>query len=310
MRSIGAVSTEHDARRFSSHLLTLGISSQCDPAREGFCIWIRDEDQLDRARQELSAYLANPADPRYDQAVSAADQIRARQVKAEKEHRKNVRNVRAQWRRPVPQGCPLTIGLIAACVLIAAVSALGNRRYWDKLPLNMLFVTAPFREGDSIFARTDFPEIRQGQVWRLVTPIFIHFGPIHLLFNLWNLYSLGGVVETVRGRWRYAVFVVITAILSNATELVWSDQLMFGGMSGVLYALFGYVWMKSRYDPSAGMYLNPDTVMMMIMWLFLCMTGLVGNIANGAHVGGLVSGVVIGIAPVLWRRFWKYFENS
>jgi GlpG protein len=60
--------------------------------------------------------------------------------------------------------------------------------------------------------------------------------------------------------------------------------------------------MKSRYDPSAGMYLPPDTVTLMILWLFICMTGKVGPIANAAHVSGLITGVVVGVAPLLWRK--------
>jgi GlpG protein len=60
--------------------------------------------------------------------------------------------------------------------------------------------------------------------------------------------------------------------------------------------------MKTRFDPTVGIYLPPDTIAMMVIWLFICMTGRVGPVANAAHVGGLISGMVIGIAPVLWRR--------
>jgi GlpG protein len=73
----------------------------------------------------------------------------------------------------------------------------------------------------------------------------------------------------------------------------------------VLYGLFGYAWMKSRYEPSVGIYLPRDVVVIMIAWLFLCMTGRVGPIANAAHVAGFVVGIVVGIAPFLWRKIFR-----
>ena len=75
----------------------------------------------------------------------------------------------------------------------------------------------------------------------------------------------------------------------------------FGGMSGVLYGLFGYLWMKSRYQPALGLSLNPRIVVLLIAWLFLCMTGVMGSVANTAHLAGLLVGVVIGVAPHLWE---------
>jgi rhomboid protease GlpG len=299
MRAIGVVSTEQDARRLGSYLLTLGIASQIDPAANGYYVWIRDEDKVDRARAELDSFLANPANPRYDQALPSAEQIHAQQIRAEQEYRRNVRDVRTQWRRPMPQNCRLTVALIAACVGVAVVSRMGDQ---FEPVLNQLFITRISKQAE-IPWMPGLPEIRHGQVWRLITPILIHFGPMHLIFNLWNFYSLAGVFEMVRGSWRLAVFIIFTAIVSNMVQYLSTGYPVFGGMSGVLYALFGYIWMKSQFDPSAGLYLHRDTVTLMIVWLFICMTGRVGPIANGAHVGGLIVGMVVGIAPVLWRRF-------
>jgi rhomboid protease GlpG len=298
MRAIGVVPTEQDARRLGSYLLKVGIASQMDPAANGYCVWIRDEDKVERASAELNSFLANPSDPRYDGSLPTAEQIRAQKSRAEQEYRRNVRDVRVRWRRPSPQNCRLTFALIAVCLVVAVVSKLGSQ---FEPVLNVLFMTPIARQAETPWA-PGLPEIRQGELWRLVTPIFIHFGWLHLLFNLWNFYSLAGVFEMVRGSWRLAVFVIFTAIVSNLAQYFWTGSPVFGGMSGVLYGLFGYVWMKSRYDPRAGMYLPQDTVTLMILWLFICMTGKVGPIANAAHVGGLIVGIVIGIAPALWRR--------
>ena len=79
----------------------------------------------------------------------------------------------------------------------------------------------------------------------------------------------------------------------------------FGGMSGVLFGLFGYAWMRGRYDPGSGLTLHPSSVNYMLFWMLLCMTGLIGSIANTAHVVGLLIGMLCGIAPY-WRK--RYFE--
>jgi GlpG protein len=132
----------------------------------------------------------------------------------------------------------------------------------------------------------------------------VHFGAIHLLFNMFWVYDLGGMIEARQGTGRLLLLVLTAAVLSNLGQYIMSGPL-FGGMSGVVYALFGYVWMKSRYEASADLYVQPQTVLIMIGWLFLCMTGRVGPIANTAHGVGLAVGVAVGVAPYLWRRLLR-----
>ena len=125
-------------------------------------------------------------------------------------------------------------------------------------------------------------DIVHGEVWRLVTPIFLHFGFIHLLFNMWALASLGSLIEYRRGTATLALLVLLSAMVSNLGEYLYEvnffDQArLFGGMSGVVYALFGYIWMKGQNEPEQGMILHPSTVQTMLFWLVLCMMGFVGK---------------------------------
>src|SRR5262249_60151130 len=101
---------------------------------------------------------------------------------------------------------------------------------------------------------------------------------------------------------RLPLFVLIPAVSSNVAQFEYSGTPLFGGMSGVVYGLFGYIWMKSRFDPSAGLYMDPRNSIIMIVWLFLCMTGAVGHIANAAHVAGVIVGIGVGYAPIAWRK--------
>ena len=137
------------------------------------------------------------------------------------------------------------------------------------------------------------PEIRQGEVWRLVTPMFIHFSIIHILFNMLWLKDLGSLIESRQSSWLLAVMVLAIAAVSDLAQYFYSGPI-FGGMSGVVYGLFGYVWIRGKLDPGSGLVMDRRNATMMLIWLAFCFTGLVGPIANGAHVAGLLVGVAWG----------------
>ena len=130
-------------------------------------------------------------------------------------------------------------------------------------------------------------------VWRLVTPIFLHWGIIHIIFNMWWLRDLGSMIEARKNTWFLLLLVLVIAAVSNLAQYGYKDP-YFGGMSGVVYGLLGYIWMRSKHDPGCGLFLHSTTVTMMMVWFFLCFTGMVGHIANTNHGVGLVTGMVWG----------------
>ncbi len=86
----------------------------------------------------------------------------------------------------------------------------------------------------------------------------------------------------------------MSAVASNIGQYLDTGP-RFGGMSGVDYALFGYCWMQSRFNPRGGIYISPNTVVMMIVWLFICiLSKSAGDIANAAHLVGLAVGIISG----------------
>ena len=112
---------------------------------------------------------------------------------------------------------------------------------------------------------------------------------------------LGGEIETRRGVARYLGLVLLIAVISNIGQYAATGSPLFGGMSGVVYGVLGYLWMKERYDPASGMSLPPNCVFWMIGWFVLCWTGLVGPIANWAHTFGLAAGMLVGLLPARHR---------
>ena len=147
------------------------------------------------------------------------------------------------------------------------------------------------------------PGLTDGQLWRIITPIFLHFGIIHLVFNMMWLYDLGGIIETKWSSRRLLILVAVIGSISNAAQFVINGDFthgiqyanaLSGGMSGVVYGLFGYIWIRSLREPSLGLHLNRQTVVMMMGWLVFCMTGLMGYIGNTAHAVGLLVGIGAG----------------
>ena len=133
-----------------------------------------------------------------------------------------------------------------------------------------------------------------------MTPIFMHGDLLHILFNMWWLSTLGTMIEVRRGTLRLAGLVLIAAVISNMGQhfydlRAYGHSVPFLGFSGVVYALFGYIWMKGLHEPEQGMAVHPNTVNIMMLWLVVCMTGVVGPVANAAHVMGLVVGVALGV---------------
>jgi len=119
-----------------------------------------------------------------------------------------------------------------ACVVVALVSKLGG----DKNLLRHLFIEDPFGTGEGWL-----PEVRAGQVWRLVTPMLIHFGFAHTLFNMLWLRDLGSMFEARLSSWYLAVFIIVVSAASNLAQYLATHRPVFGGMSGVVYGLIGYV---------------------------------------------------------------------
>jgi GlpG protein len=150
------------------------------------------------------------------------------------------------------------------------------------------------------------PEVRQGEIWRLITPIFIHFNVWHIVFNMLMLRDLGSLVESRRGSRVLLLLVLFIGLGSNLSQYVLQFSTVgpqFGGMSGVLYGLLGYIWLRGHFDPASGLILSPMTLTVMLVWFFLCLVGIIPGVANVCHAAGLLLGMIIGVAPQVKRLF-------
>ncbi|MBL9084319.1 MAG: rhomboid family intramembrane serine protease [Planctomycetales bacterium] len=296
MRLAGSIANQHDAATFIDYLLTLGITARAERNAANWDLWIFDEDQLQRGRDELAEFQAAPQAPKYRDAVKAAEAIRTQRLEKELAARRNTLSVPRPSVISSSGKRPLTMALLTMC----GVAFLLTSDNPNQSVLNELRITA-IRPEDSRYL-LGLPEIRHGEVWRLVTPILLHFGPVHLIFNMLCLIDFGTQIELLRGWKRMLPMVLLFAIPGNLAQYYFAGP-NFGGMSGVAFGLFGYIWMKTLYEPWAGFFLQPLTVVILIAGFLL---GVIApdviRMANWCHGVGLAMGVAVGYAPTFWRN--------
>ena len=153
--------------------------------------------------------------------------------------------------------------------------------------------------GDTVSFLSASEGWKAGQWWRLITPALLHFGLFHILFNgLW-VWEFGRRIEFVFGSRYLLALMLVLAAFSNLVQYLSSGPSFFGGLSGVLYGLLGFLWIFNRRHPHPALTMAPGIIGFMLIWLVLGMTGTInvfidGSIANGAHFGGLVAGMAFG----------------
>lgn len=190
-------------------------------------------------------------------------------------------------------------------LLLMALSVGGFLLVYLRAPVSWLslFTFAPFDlQGDGI---------RFGSMgsdyWRLITPAFLHFGWLHIVFNSLWLWELGHKVERTLGAVHMLGLFFAIALVSNASQYLIGGPSIFGGMSGVVYGLLGFSFAGARLQPRWDFEPSRPIMLLMVGWLVLCMVGVIevlgfGAIANAAHVGGLLSGAALGAGMALLSR--------
>ncbi len=329
MRHIGNLPSQEQAEMLVGWFVAERIDVFVDPHGGRWELWVKDEDQLNRARTAYQEFVAAPEHPRYREARERALAVVQEKRQKQKEFSRNYVDVRRGPRARVH--APLTWTIIAITSVVAVLTNFGREDQLAQSPITALaLMAAPppqsfelLKEysGDTQALGLKFVNIRAGEVWRLITPIFIHFGTMHLIFNMVIVFQLGRMVEGRYGAFRYGLIVLAIAAISNgvqgAVPVNWggisagmkADVLLvaLGGMSGVCYGLFGLVWIKSILEPGRGFYLPQSSIVIMLGWLFFCMSPWSAQylgfaVANWAHGIGLVMGMALAYLTHVARR--------
>ena len=158
-------------------------------------------------------------------------------------------------------------------------------------------------------------KVKDGELWRLFTPAILHLSLLHILFNLLWLLVLGKMVEKNMGRIRYFLFILITGVFSNLCQYAMTGP-YFMGISGVLSALIGYIWMRKRIAPWEVYLVRKESISFFMIFIFAFLglqlisffvqkfSGYVLPIyiANTGHISGLGFGIVIAKTHFLSKK--------
>ncbi len=180
---------------------------------------------------------------------------------------------------------PVTLTLITLSCLVSLITWFGQ-----------LETTMWFTYHESL--------IKSGQIWRVITPIFLHFPAIgiifaHLAFNMIWLYQFGTAIEEVESSGFLILLVLVAGAVSNIAQGM-VTMAIFGGMSGVVYALLGYLFITDKLSSSHHQRVPNNIAYFLIVFMLIAMTGLLGiAIANTAHVIGFIVGIVFAVLRYL-----------
>ncbi len=348
MRLVGSLQQEREAFRFHSYLKSVGISSQYESHQDGagisFQVWIFYEDDYPKALELFQEFSANPLDTKFDIHFSSTslseekvdkDPIQDMQISLEESRAARVLSIRKtfctrwiificiivlfwntyeryQWIRAntseektlSPQEIPLTS--IEQVMLYDDPDLRGPQGVWQGYYADLI---APEEEKEN-FPSLTFGKIAQGQLWRLITPSFLHAGILHLLFNMLWLWILGRQIEGKIGPLRYMLFIVLVGIFSNTAQYLMSG-FSFVGFSGIICGLAGYIWVRQRIAPWEGYALQKGTIAFLMIFVlgiaalqvvsfalqYLQIANFELHIANTAHLVGALSGIILARIP-------------
>jgi rhomboid protease GluP len=141
------------------------------------------------------------------------------------------------------------------------------------------------------------PLTLNGEWWRLFTSMFVHFGLLHLAFNMWVLWSVGRMIERMFGSLHYALLYVFAGLCGSMASLWWHPNIHSAGASGAIFGLLGGL-LAFVLNPASGV---PPTIAASQRRIGLAFIAfnLVGGIThngidNAAHLGGLIGGFLMG----------------
>ncbi len=201
---------------------------------------------------------------------------------------------------------PVTLSLVVLSVIGFALVELGFRDAVAWLQIQGTDHVGARLSLDARIAPDEY--LAHGQYWRLVTPIFLHFGWVHITFNMLWLWELGRRIEHQGGAVHFISVVFFIAVASNLYQAAATPMASFGGMSGVIYGLLGYCAVYSAIMPRSDLRMPLAIYVLMLGSLVVGWLGIfdfLARMANTAHLSGLIFGVIIGLPSALVMRYIK-----
>ena len=291
MVKVGEVPVEVDLLPFSRWLSSQRIAHRISEESGFQVVWLDAEKNSAKTKESVESALA--------QYLQDAD-FKERVDEFSAQLKFSFRPGNSALPRPTIAQAPIIMVLIFLAVAVALITNFGE----GGPALRALIIVDPLGVNLSTFSlklEVLLNTLGQYQLWRLLSPDFVHFSVMHLVFNLLMLWFLGGQVEHRQGRGRLLLLFIACSVVPNIAQYFESGPL-FGGMSGVVYGLVGYCWLWNRLHP--GVLIFPSALMgFSVVWLIIGYTPLteallIGKMANSAHLFGLLTGLLIAAVPL------------
>jgi len=136
-----------------------------------------------------------------------------------------------------------------------------------------------------------------GQSWRLVTYMFLHYGLIHIGFNMWCLWDLGMLAESMYGDWTFAIVYLLCGIGGGVASLWWHPGAVSAGASGAIFGLAGALlasFKLGEFSLPQNLIAGVKRSMVAFIGYNIVLGALWGGTDNACHVGGLITGLMLG----------------
>lgn len=283
MHRIKELEAGEDLSGFSTWLGHQGVKHRITRESDVQVLWLDNPDHAEPVLAALEQYISR-------------DDVRD---KVEQTIRAPIRGGRWQ---PSPRHSPLVFGVIVVAALAAWLTGLGE----NVLSLLFMYVDPQAHDWSTFGNRVEAltASLASGQVWRLVSPDFLHFSLMHIVFNSVMLWFLASQVEWMDGRGRFVALFLATSLASNTLQYLVSGPL-FGGLSGVVYGVLGYCWLSQQRQPR--FQFPPALVTFALVWMIIGFTPLpvwlgIGRMANEAHLGGFLGGLLMALLMPPPRR--------
>jgi GlpG protein len=270
MQPLVSVNQHNIALLFSNYLNSQHIRSCVEENKDDFVI-LCQEDSLAQARVLFDQFIKNPYEQKYQQAAWQQGEV-THVVQ-------HGASVTEQFQQQfLAHAGVVTLIIFTLCILVFVASIFGfaqpifnQLQFFPKLSLSVLI----------------------HEPWRLLGPALFHFSWLHIVFNIMWWWQLGGEIEKKLGSLPLLNVFLITAISSNLGQYLVSGS-NFGGLSGVVYGLVGFIWWLGWLAPEKGLTLAKPLIGILLFWMLLGFAEVLPmNMANTAHLLGLISGCLL-----------------
>ncbi len=253
------------AQLFVAYLKSINISASVESEDSAYVIFCQS-DKAAQAQAAFNEFAKQPYHPKYQQTAWEHSDTEKQSFSTSSD------GIFAKF---FAHAGIVTLTIFVLCWLIFLASQMGFAR--------QLFNAIKF------YSVLDVEQLFS-QPQRLIGPAFFHFSWLHIVFNTMWWWQLGGAIEKVCGKMVLVNVFLISAIASNLGQFLVSGD-NFGGLSGVVYALVGFVWWMGWLVPEKGLSLPRPIIGFMLVWLLLGFVNVLPiNMANTAHLLGLIAG--------------------